>query len=176
MSLGAPPTLLEGPIAPLRKAQPTGNPPKASLPKFLGRECSPFRAIARKTNNYSCVLPAMAAATSISAATYKGDVNLIDVSSEAKEQYKVVSVPHLLPRAKALYSHRSHAAAGSLVDDYLRALLPHVEVRDTPGRRLGVDDIIPFSAGTNRGAYFNFMHWDSDWTMARRHGPRTTGL
>ena len=126
------------------------------------------------SNNYSCVLPAMAAATSISAATYDGDVTLIDVSSEAKEQYKVVSVPHLLPRAKALYSHRSHAAAGSLVDDYLRALLPHVEVRDTPGRRLGVDDIIPFAAGTNRGAYFNFMHWDSDWTMARRRGPRTT--
>jgi len=125
-------------------------------------------------NNYSCVLPAMAAATSISAAAYKGDVNLIDVSSEAKEQYKVVSVPHLLPRAKALYSHRSHAAAGSLVDDYLRALLPHVEVRDTPGRRLGVDDIIPFSAGTNRGAYFNFMHWDSDWTMARRRRRCTT--
>ena len=83
-------------------------------------------------------------------------------------------MPHLLPRAKALYNHRSHAAAGSLVDDYLRALLPHVEVRDTPDRRLGVDDIIPFAGGTNRGAYFNFMHWDSDWTMARRRGPRTT--
>ena len=29
-----------------------GNPPKASLPKFLGRECSPFRAIARKTEHF----------------------------------------------------------------------------------------------------------------------------
>ena len=85
----------------------------------------------------------------------------VDIDPDVHTQYKI------LPMSKRhhqslleLHNTRRRDHARSAIDALLLDIIPHVKLGD---RKIGLDDLYYFSLVLDRGAYFPFIHWDTDW-------------
>ena len=122
------------------------------------------RSILTNPHVFSTAIPVLAAAPEVSAKTFEGQTALLDVSSHAANQYKIVSMPKHLDTWRSIYKTRDHDAAIKAMDEIVAAVLPLVKVdgRHTP---LTLDAVSVYQMALSRGAYFPDLHWDYDWSM-----------